>query len=79
MAQVETARNYRQAFEIASAKYDVVSLQRGLQLSDNLHDGFLPLLFPLALEGCSSDVFFECLPVLVGQVGEFHGFQEAVQ
>src|SRR3974377_1738086 len=78
MAKVDPARNYRQAFGVASAKHDVVSLQRGLQLGDNLHDGFLPLLFPPALEACSSAVVFKCLAALVGKVGEFHGFQDAV-
>src|SRR5208337_1689069 len=71
-------RQNGEPFGVPSAQYDVVSLQRILQLGDNVINGLDPLLFSHTLQGSNSDVLLETAPMLVGQVGQFHGFEDTV-
>ena len=65
-------------FCIAATENDIVRLKGGFELLSNLRHLFAPFLFAEPLEPGQTDLILVGPAFLVGQVGEFSRFKDAI-
>src|SRR5437899_2379380 len=78
VAQPRARRELLQQFGVSASEYDVIYIERCIELYHNFSNISTPLLLAQTLKSADSQIIFESKALLVMQLSDFHRFQQTI-